>query len=386
MDKKEHRLVREKLASPEIKLVSMTVTEGGYYISDGEFNFEHPDIINDIENPDSPKTIFGMLIEALKKRRDAGIPAFTIMSCDNIPHNGELAQSVVVGLAKKIDPELGAWIEENSAFPTSMVDRITPATNDAQRDFVAKEYGYEDALPVFAEPFRQWVIEDNFSMGRPKWDEIDSVTFVPDVAPYELMKLRILNGGHAAMCYPAALLSVPYVHAAMEHPVIGPFLDTLERTEVIPNVPPVPDTDLTEYWEIISGRFSNPTLMDTIDRNCADGANRQPKFIIPTAKDALAAGNKCDGLALVSALWCRYCLGTRENGEKITPNDNQWNRLSELATKAKTEPNAWLGMKDVYGKVGENEVFQKAFAKQLKSIHENGVEATLAAYVEASKN
>lgn len=195
------------------------------------------------------------------------------------------------------------------------------------------------------------------------------------------MKIRILNGGHAALCYPSALLGVKYIHEAMEHETIGPFLDTLEKNEIIPTVPPVPDTDLTGYWGLISQRFANPVLQDTIGRNCYDGASRQPKFIVPTIADGLKAGKSVDGLALVSALWCRYCMGTTETGETIAPNDPQWDRLQMKAEAAKADPAAWLGMADVYGGVGLNPIFAGAFAKALTTIQTKGVDTAMKEYI-----
>jgi len=223
---------------------------------------------------------------------------------------------------------------------------------------------------------------------RPKWEKCETVMFVDDVHPYELMKIRILNGGHASLCYPSALLGLQYVHDAMEHPVIGPFLDKLERTEIIPTVPPVPDTNLEEYWDIIAERFSNPTIMDTIERNCYDGSSRQPKFITPVIADALKKGgaDACDGLALVSAMWCRYCQGTTEAGEKIMPNAPNWDFLQETAMKAKDDPCVWLDANaDVYDAagVGQNPVFREAFKKALTAVETKGVEKAMKDYIEA---
>lgn len=196
------------------------------------------------------------------------------------------------------------------------------------------------------------------------------------------MKLRILNGGHASLCYPSALLEVEYVHESMEHPTIGPFLDCLEHNEMIPSVPPVPDTDLPAYWDIIKSRFSNPTLGDTIERNSNNGSDRQTKFIIPILRDNLEAGRPIDGLAMVSAMWCRYCRGTTEKDTKCGENDPLWDRLNKLALEAPTNPQGWLDQSDIYGSVGQNPVFQDAFAKAVKAIDEKGVEGALQEYIE----
>lgn len=263
-----HEPLKKALLDPAIKIVSMTITEGGYFLdTHGFFDHDDPLVKEDVANPDSPKTIFGLLVWALKKRRETGVDPFTIMSCDNIPHNGRVAKAAVVGLAQQIDDELSEWIGETVGFPNSMVDRITPMTGDSERQFVKDELGYEDAEPVFCEPFRQWIMEDDFPFGRPALERV-GVQFVPDVTPYELMKIRILNGAHAALCYAAGLLELKHVHDAMAHPVISVFLDVVQRNEVIPSVPEVPDIDLYDYWELIQGRFSNPMILDTVGRIC----------------------------------------------------------------------------------------------------------------------
>lgn len=385
--------LRERLLDLKIKVVSMTVTEGGYFLtSDGRFHDKHPDMVHDMQHPDAPTTVFGLIVQALQKRKESNHPPFTVLSCDNVPHNGNVCRNVVVSLARfMVNDELATWIDETVAFPNSMVDRITPATTNLEREYVQNNYGYMDAHPVFCEPYRQWVLEDNFPQGRPMWEDV-GVQFVKDVSPYETMKIRILNGGHASLCYPAALLDLEYVHQAMEHPVIGPFLDALERTEIIPTVPPVSDgPSLTEYWETIQKRFSNPTLRDRIDRNCFDGANRQPKFILPPLavnllKEEEKGKANIDGLALICAFWCRYCQGTTESGKPIQLNDPQWQRLFKLAKQAGETPSAWLAMEDVYGEfLATNKTFQDAFHRALKFVMKEGVEAAMKKYTEEHK-
>jgi mannitol 2-dehydrogenase len=236
---------------------------------------------------------------------------------------------------------------------------------------------------VFCETFRQWVLEDSFSSGRPPLENA-GVTFAKDVSPFELMKIRILNGGHAAIAYPAGLLGIHFVHDAMRHPLIAAFLDTLTRQEIIPQVPPVPGTSLQDYQHQIATRFANPEVGDTIRRLCLDGSNRQPKFIVPTIADALETGGRYHGLALLSALWCRYCLGKTEDGQAIAPNDPNWDRLAGAAMAAQTDPEAWLKMQDVYGPVGENPAFASAFGNALGSLKADGVAATLEGWLRSS--
>lgn len=371
-----------RLADPAVRIVSLTITEGGYFIdpASGAFNPEHPAIVADAADIDRPSTVFGLILAGLKRRRQAGVPAFTIMSCDNIPHNGHVTADAIIGLARIADDGLAEWVRENIAFPNGMVDRITPATTERERAILSEKFGIEDAWPVFCEPFRQWVLEDNFPAGRPALEKA-GVQFVDDVSPFELMKIRILNGGHATIAYPAGLMGIHFVHEAMQEPLVRAFLAKLERDEIIPTVPPVPGVMLEEYFELIEKRFSNPKIGDTVRRLCLDGSNRQPKFIIPTIADRLKVGKGIEGLALESALWCRYCFGTTESGAEIAPNDPNWDRLLRAAKSARENSAAWLAMEDIYGEVGRSPVFAAAFAEALDSLWRDGARETLRRYL-----
>lgn len=370
-----------RMAQPDIRIVSLTITEGGYFLdSSDRFDPSHPAIQADGTNPESPKTVFGMILAGLRARSLAGHPPFTVMSCDNIPHNGTVTKNTLVGLAKLSDPDFADWIASNVAFPNGMVDRITPATTDREREILEREFGVEDGWPVFCEGFTQWVLEDNFSLGRPDFEKV-GVQFVEDVSPFELMKLRILNGGHATIAYPGGLMGIHYVHEAMEHPLIRAFLRKLEETEIIPMVPPVPDTDTNAYFDLIEQRFSNPKIGDTIQRLCLDGSNRQPKFIVPVIRDAIAKGASISGLALESALWCRYCAAVDESGRAIAPNDPNWDTLVRVAQAAKDNPQAWLDQDAVYGAVGSDPRFSAAFAQWLDMLWSRGTVATLEHYL-----
>ncbi|MBX3567356.1 MAG: mannitol dehydrogenase family protein [Rhizobiaceae bacterium] len=373
-----------RLADPAIRIVSTTITEGGYFIDagTGKFNPAHPDIVADANAPDAPRTVFGLIVAGLKRRRAEGTPPFTIMCCDNIPHNGHVTADAVVGLARLSDPAFADWIEANVAFPNGMVDRITPATTDRERQIARDEFGVEDGWPVFCEPFRQWVLEDRFPLGRPALEKV-GVQFVDDVSPFELMKIRILNGGHATIAYPGGLMDIHFVHEAMENPLIRAFLAKLEREEIVPTIPPVPGVVLEDYYRLIEQRFSNPKIGDTIRRLCLDGSNRQPKFIIPTIADRLKSGGDVTGLALESALWCRYCFGTTESGAVTEPNDPNWDRMQRTAAAAKSDPDAWLAMEDIYGAVGKSPAFAEKFAAALKALWADGTVATLRRYVGA---
>ena len=379
---KDPPAVIRTLADPAIRIVSLTITEGGYFIdpASGVFDPENPEIAADGTAPENPKTVFGLIVAGLKRRREAGIEPFTVMSCDNIPHNGVVTRNAVVGLAKLADPEFSRWILAQVAFPNGMVDRITPATGDREREILKRDFGIEDNWPVFCEDFTQWVLEDHFPAGRPALERV-GVQFVPDVTPYETMKIRILNGGHAVIAYPAGLLDIHFAHEAMEDSMIRGFLQKVECEEIIPVVPPVPNTDLQRYFKKIEERFANPKIGDTIRRLCLDGSNRQPKFIIPSIADRLKAGAGVTGLALESALWCRYCYGTTESGKTIEPNDPSWDRLNSAARAAKDDAMAWLKMEDIYGDVGSSEMFRKRFAFILEAIWSEGVKRAITRYL-----
>ncbi|MBB4292730.1 mannitol 2-dehydrogenase [Rhizobium leguminosarum] len=371
-----------RLADPEIRIVSLTITEGGYFIdASGRFNPAHPAIAADGQNPDAPKTVFGLIVAGLKARNARGIGPFTVMSCDNIPHNGIVTANAVVGTAALSDPGFADWIRENVAFPNAMVDRITPATGQREIDFLRDNFEIEDNWPVYCEEFKQWVLEDKFTAGRPALEKV-GVTFVPDVTPYEHMKIRILNGGHAAIAYPAALMDIHFVHDSMEDPLIRAFLAKLENDEIIPIVPPVPNTSLTEYFALIEHRLLNPKIADTIPRLAQDGSNRQPKFILPSTLDNLRQGKDVVGLALVSALWCRYFAGKTDSGKDIVFNDASAERLHAAALKAKDDPSAFLVFDDVFGEVAKSELFRKRFGHALKTLWEKGTRETLQLYLD----
>lgn len=373
----------ERLSMPDIRIVSMTVTEGGYYVdsTSGGFQSDHPDIQHDVTNPGSPSTVFGCLLAALARRREAGIAPFAVMSCDNLPENGRVTRNAVHGIAAARSPDLSDWICEHVPFPNSMVDCITPATSDRERALVDSRFGIIDLRPVVCEPFRQWVLEDRFPNGRPALERV-GVEFVSDVAPYELMKLRILNGGHAAIAYPAGLLGIHFVHEAMAHPAIRGFLQKLVVEEIIPTVPPIPGVNFGEYFSSVAERFANPAVGDTVARLCLDGSNRQPKFILPAIQDRLDANAPVEGLALETALWCRYCAAEDEAGHSIKVEDERAGELKLRAIQARSDPDAFLQIRSVFGPLGEHPVFAAAFSSALSSIYTEGTDATLKRYLE----
>ena len=370
-----------RMSDPAIRIVSLTVTEGGYYVdpATGVFDPTHPDIVADGKTPARPATAFGAILAALKARRAAGTAPFTVMSCDNLPGNGHVTRDAVVGLARLSDPALADWVAAHVAFPNAMVDRITPATGPREIA-LAQSFGLDDAAPVTCEPFRQWVVEDHFPTGRPALEKV-GVTFTDHVHLYEAMKIRILNGGHAIIAYPSGLMDIELVHEGMANGLVRAFLHKVEQEEIIPHVPPVPGTSLADYYALIERRFSNPEIADTIRRLCLDGSNRQPKFIIPSLRDNLAAGTVPLGLILESALWCRYCAGTTDSGATIAPNDPNWDVLTATARRAKADPNAWLGMAYIYGETGRDPRVQEVFARCLNALWARGTKAVLTDYV-----
>lgn len=371
------------MCRPEIRIVSLTVTEGGYYINPatGLFDSSAPDIVADSRNPDRPVTAFGAIIAALKARREAGILPFTVLSCDNLPSNGNVAKASIVGLARLSDPDVADWIANEVSFPNGMVDRITPATGPRERAIAATFDLADDPVPVTCEPFRQWVMEDRFPAGRPALENV-GVTFTRHVHEFEAMKIRVLNGGHAIIAYAGGIKGIGLVHEAMADRTIAAFLEAVESNEILPIVPCVPGEDIVEYKRMVIERFSNPEVADTVQRLCLDGSNRQPKFIIPSIRDNIAIGVMPRGLILESALWCRYCYGIDEHGRAIAPNDPNWDALVATAREARDDPSRWIGMREIYGELADNREFATAFADALAMVWDQGAEAAMKHYIE----
>lgn len=369
-----------QMADPAIRIVALTVTEGGYYTSptDGRFNANHPDIIHDATNPDRPMTAFGAIVAALKRRRAAGNGPFACQSCDNLQGNGRILRQTVAGLARLSDPTLADWIETECSFPNSMVDCIVPATGPKELALAAG-FGIDDLSPVTHENFRQWVIEDDFCAGRPDWDRVGA-TFTDHVHDYEAMKIRILNAGHQVIANPGEILSVDTISGCMEHPLIAALFHKVENEEIAPHVKSVPGMTPEAYVDLIERRFSNPTIVDTTRRVAFDGSSRHTGFVLPIVRDALAAGAPIAGLALVEALWARMCEGTREDGSAILPNDPYWPDLQEAARAARERPQAWLEQKRFYGDLSANATFAEAFGNWLEMIWARGCAAALSAY------
>ncbi|MEP1934427.1 MAG: mannitol dehydrogenase family protein [Roseibium sp.] len=366
-----------QLANPTIRIVALTVTEGGYYFDPATkaFDATHPDILHDAANPDFPRTAFGAIIAALKIRKDNSTGPITIQSCDNLLGNGGIVRQTIVSLARLSDQNLADWINDTCSFPNSMVDCIVPATGPREIE-LAKELGIEDAVPVTHENFRQWVIEDDFCAGRPAWEKV-GVTFSTHVHDYETMKIRILNAGHQFLANPAEILSVETISDAVSHPVIGAFFRKVAHTEIAPLVHSVPSMTADAYIDLIDRRFSNPDIVDTTRRVAFDGSSRHTGFVLPIIRDGLASGTSIEGLTLVEALWARMCEGTREDGTSIEPNDPSWDDLTKSAKAARQRPRAWLEQQQIYGDLVDNTVFVETFERWLSALWESGCEAVL---------
>jgi len=369
-----------RMAEPVIRIVALTVTEGGYYVAaTGGLDTSHADIAHDAANPDTPKTAFGAIIAALKLRRDAGAGPFTCQSCDNRQGNGDILRQTLVGLAMLSDADLAGWIDANVTFPNSMVDCIVPATGPKELELV-QTFGIKDAVPVTHENFRQWVIEDKFCAGRPDWDKAGA-TFTNDVYSFEAMKLRLLNAGHQIIASPGELLSVDTIAGTMAHPLIAKLFRKIEMEEIVPHVSAVPGMPAPAYVDLIERRFANPEIHDTTRRVAFDGGSRHSGFLHPILRDALAADTPMDGLVLVEALWARMCEGTREDGTTIEPNDPSWETLTAAAQAAKSTPQVWIDQVQFYGTLGQNTLFAARFDHWLNTIWQYGTEAALRSYL-----
>ncbi|ONF44319.1 mannitol dehydrogenase [Marinobacter lutaoensis] len=369
-----------RLASPQTRIVSLTITEGGYCTDDdtGEFLADLPAIRHDLAHPEAPTTVFGFLAEALARRRAAGVAPFTVMSCDNLPHNGRVARNALLGFARRRDPALGDWIAEHVCFPNSMVDRITPTTSDAHRRRLQAETGIEDAWPVVAEPFSQWVLEDRFCDGRPAWETV-GVQFTDDVTPYEDMKIGLLNGGHQALAYLGALLGHRYAHETMQDRQLRDYVRAYMDRDVTPGLKPVPGIDLTAYKDTLIQRFANVAIGDQISRIGYDGSSRLPKFVVPTLMRQIDTGAPLARTALIFAAWVQYQRAVDEQGRPFTVGDPRAEQVAQATRPGPDQVERVLALEPVFGrKIPACPAFVDAFRRQLERLQTLGVRRTLA--------
>ncbi len=371
--------VLEKMSSANIKIVSLTITEGGYCYHEAteEFDSSNPQVQHDLQNLTRPIGAFGFLVEALHRRRQQGIAPFTIQSCDNLQNNGNLTKKMVLAFAQLRDPSLCQWIAEHVTFPNSMVDRITPTTTDEDRAVVLEKWGIHDEWPVVCETFQQWVIEDTFCNGRPAWEKVGAqLTF--DVFPYEKMKIRLLNASHAAVAYLAYLDGYDYFDEAIANPLYAHFLERLMDEDVTPLLSKVPGVDLTEYKKTLIERFGNPSVKDHLNRLCTDGSSRMPKFVLSSIQEQLQQGANPRWLSLAVAGWFRFLSAENEKGETFSVNDPLATSLIEKAKSGKTDPRPLLGIVEIFGEfLPQSQDFINCLTQDLESLYQKGVRATL---------
>jgi len=375
--------VLERLADPATRIVSLTITEGGYNFDQvtGEFDATAPAVVADARPGAVPTTVFGYVVEALARRRARGVPPFTVMSCDNVQGNGDKARAVFSAFAALRDPGLGEWVRDTVAFPSSMVDRITPVTTDEDRALVREWFGVVDRWPVVAEPFFQWVLEDDFPLGRPPLQDA-GVQLVDDVEPYELMKLRLLNVGHQALAYLGWLSGYRYAHEAVADPLLARFVrDYMD--EATSTLRPVPGVDLEEYKTTLLERFGNPAVRDTLARLCAETSDRIPKWLVPVVRERLRAGDDVTRAAAIVASWARYAEGTDEQGAPIDVVDRLADTLGERARAQRDgDPLVFLRDPALFGDLVDEPRFTGPYLEVLGTLHRAGAQATLKQLVE----
>ena len=371
----------EAIAAPETRIVSLTVTEGGYNVDrEGAFVLEDDAVQTDLADPAHPRTVFGLVAAGLRRRRERGLGSPTVMSCDNVQSNGDVARTAFVGFAEALDAETGEdladWMREHTRFPSSMVDRITPVTPEGLSAEVAEEFGVEDGWPVVTEPYLEWALEDDFADGRPALDRV-GVRIVDDVTPYELMKLRLLNASHQGIAYLGHLCGYRLVHDTAQDPLFEDFLLRYMTDEATPTLPDVPGVDLDQYRHTLVERFANPRIGDTIARLAAESSDRIPTWLLPVVRENLRTGGPIERSATIVAAWARYAEGVDESGEPIDVVDRLSATLTPLARRQREEPTAFIAHRPVFGDLVDDERFVEAYTRALTSLHEHGARTTL---------
>ncbi|KAL2864105.1 mannitol dehydrogenase family protein [Aspergillus lucknowensis] len=378
-----------KMAHPDTRIVSLTITESGYYYNENthELQSEHPDIQFDLNpvNETAPRTTFGFLYAALARRRQQGLKPFTVMSCDNMQKNGSITRHMLESFARLRNPELANWISEQGAFPNAMVDRITPQTSAVDKRTLADNFGIVDAWPVVTEPFMQWVIEDQFSDGRPPFEKVGAqlVKNVHDVEQFEKHKLRLLNGSHSALGYPGQLAGFKYVHEAMENPLYRKFVWQMMQEEVKPLLPDIPGVDIDEYCNTLIERFSNPTIMDQLPRICLNASGKIPQFIMPSIAEAIWVTGPFRRLCFVAAAWFHYINGVDDAGRPFDVDDPMREVLQAKARAGGTDPAELLSIKSLFGDdLRGDQRFLSEIKRAMEDISRDGVMKTLPKYVD----
>ncbi len=382
---RRRQAVLDALSRPTTRIVTLTVTEKGYCLdaASGALDETHPLVVADLAEPRAPRSVPGLLVEALRLRRAARVPPFVVLSCDNLAHNGAKARAAVARFAALGNPEFGRFITDSVAFLATMVDRITPATSEADRAEVAAQLGLDDAWPVVAEPFRQWVIEDGFPLGRPQW-EAGGALLVGDVEPYEVMKLRCLNGAHTSLAYLSVPAGIETVAEAMVAPGFADLIRRLWAVDILPTLRPVPGVDLGTYILELESRFRNPAIRHRAIQIAADGSQKLPQRLVGPALERLRAGARPSVIPLSIAGWMRFLLGRTEAGARYTVVDPLADRLSSIARdnagSARATVGALLGVREIFPvDLAENPIFRADVERRLAQLIEKGGCATIAA-------
>lgn len=366
-------LVIDKIADAGTKIVSLTITEWGYYFdADNNLDTSHADIKHDIENVDKPKTALFLIIQGLKKRHQQNGEKITLLSCDNLQGNGHILKKIILQIADIAAPEIKDWIEQNIAFPNSMVDRITPVSNPDDITHMTNQYGVEDNCPVRCEPFAQWVIEDNFAAGRPSLEDI-GVQFVDDVAAYEKMKIRLLNANHSALCYLGYLFGHEYVHDVALDPVMRKYM-RLTMDELTPTLEPVPGIDVEQYKDTLIERFSNPEIADTLLRICNGGSEKFPKFFFDALKNIMDNGQSVPSYsAMAMAGWIKFLQGVDEKGQDIPIEDPIAEQLKNAVRGQDNAVQNIFALNDSYQEMQAYPQFIAEVQKHLEAINTDSV-------------
>lgn len=368
----------DAMADPAVRIVSLTVTEKAYGIdrAAAAVDTAHPAVAADLENPRAPTGALGYLVEALRRRRERGIPSFTVLCCDNLPDNGALLRAGTVDFARRLDAELGDWVDANVAFPSTMVDRITPAATPDSLAEAAELIGCEDRAAVTVEPFIQWVIEDRFPTGRPAW-EAGGALLVADVAPYERMKLRMLNGAHSMMAYAGYLAGHAYVRDVMADPALAALV-ARHLTAAAATLAPVKELDFGAYARELQDRFRNPAIAHETYQIAMDGSEKLPQRLLGPATDALAAGHDVGPFAFAAAAWMRYCLGVDDSGRAYALRDPREDGIAALTAAAGTDAaalaGALMGLADVFpDALADNGTWRDAVTGRLAAMLDGGM-------------
>lgn len=360
---------------PATRIVSMTVTENGYHLdrSTKALDIESAAIQADLNDPQHPHTLPGILVEGYARRRADGASGFTALSCDNIQHNGDILMAAVLRFARHREPALAAWIEARAHFPNTMVDRITPVPTKAQISALAAVTGLDDKAAVFSELFRQWVVEDRFATGRPAWEKV-GVQFVENVTPYEMMKLRLLNGSHLAIAALGQLLGYSLIGETIADPLVRRYMRALMDRETEPTLKQVPGVDFDNYKEALFARFANPAIKDTTQRVNTDAP---VNVLLDPIRDRLALDQPIDLLALGLAAWCRRATGRDEAGKEIDIVHPLATQLREKAIAGGRDPRPILSLQPVFGRLGDDRRLVTSVGRWLESFYDNGIRTTM---------